>query len=314
MRVQLALNACSCGVRQLLCPHLLWARLWFEAETGQPFPVSGADWQLFPSPSAGRVSLRENRALHALPPSPASSPLRPAEAAAAASVSAASTLLLLPHVSEADMPGLAQAASRLASAAWDSALRARFGDGLSDSGASLKASCAAALRSQAEIEEETERRRVLVVPAPERAKDMLALALNFGRSVSVTAGGKVPTPLALPLPSAAAYALAVSRAAQERLPAALSSLLERAGGGAGVGGVAAAAASAAHAGAATASAAGGPLAPPITGGLAELLASTSGCHAGARARACIGALGHAHRQRRRRRCRRRRRRRQRRRR
>ena len=309
MRVQLALNACSCGVRQLLCPHLLWARLWFEAETGQPFPVSGADWQLFPSPSAGRVSLRESRALHALPPSPASSPLRPAEAAAAASVSAASTLLLLPHVSEADMPGLAQAASRLASAAWDSALRARFGYGLSDSGASSV--MRGGLRSQAEIEEETERRRVLVVPAPERAKDMLALALNFGRSVSVTAGGKVPTPLALPLPSAAAYALAVSRAAQERLPAALSSLLERAGGGAGVGGVAAAAASAAHAGAATASAAGGPLAPPITGGLAELLARTSGCHAGARARACIGALGHAHRQRRRRRCRRRRRRRQR---
>ena len=64
VRVQLALNACSCDVRQLLCPHLLWARLWYEAETSQPFPVSGADWQILTLPSAGRA-LSWDSALHA---------------------------------------------------------------------------------------------------------------------------------------------------------------------------------------------------------------------------------------------------------
>ena len=234
VRVQVALNACSCGAPQLLCAHMLWARLWIEAQTGRTFPVSGADWLLFTPPSASHAASVSSAQPRALLPLPAVLLLRPAEAAADASLSAASVVLLLPHVSESDMAALAQASARLAQAALASAQRARFGSGLSYSGASRI--MRGGLRTAAEIADEATHSRILIDEQPQRAVDMLALALRFDNAVRVTTLSTEAMPLELPGdPSAATYSTAVAHAAHNRMPFAMTTLLQRSSAGGGLG-------------------------------------------------------------------------------
>ena len=201
VRVQLALDACSCGAQQLLCAHLLWARMWFEAQTGVAFPVTSADWLLFAPPSAGRSQAGRSVQARATRPA-AGPPLRPVEAAAAAAMSTASALVLLRYASEADMVALAQSAQRLASDALASAQRARFGRGLSHAGAPHMRG---GLRTAAQITEEQERRRTLIaVPPDRRGHARLHLALRtrahpgqrHGRATGPAGGGLHPHPRA----------------------------------------------------------------------------------------------------------------------
>ena len=222
-RIQLAFNACSVGCPQLLCFHIMWGRMWFEAETGGAWPAIDADGLLYTTARGGRAATASQRyriAASSLPPA-----VRPAEAAASAGMHATAALLLLPHVSERDMGALATAAARLAVDVASSAQRACFGSGLSYGSAAR--ALRGGLRSQAEIAAETARQRVVLEEFPRGAVDMLAFALRFSASLSLLPH----TAAVLPNVAAPTYPGAVSHAAQLRLPDAMTTLLVRAAGG-----------------------------------------------------------------------------------